>query len=85
MRVFLALVVALAAGAFFTRPNIDAQLKVAAALFAQSKAAAGVEPRTDKLEDFYLASKYTSLANGRPTLECWGAFTRFFCTIPKAN
>ena len=85
MRFFLLLIIALAAGAFFTKPNLDAHRKVAGALFEQGKAAAGAAPRTDKLDDFYVASKYTWLSNGRPTLECWGAYTRFLCTVPKTQ
>jgi hypothetical protein len=85
VRFCLLLTVALAAGAFFTKPNLDAHRKIAAALFAEGKAAAGAAPRTDKLDDFYVASKYTWFSNGRTTLECWGAYTRFLCLAPTAQ
>lgn len=85
MRILLFLVVVAAVGGFFTKPGIEAHRKVAAALFAQGRAAAGAAPRTDKLDDFYVASKYTSLSNNRPTLECWGAYTRFLCIQPKGK
>lgn len=85
MRIFLVLVVLLALGAYLSKPGIAMHQKVAAELFAQGKAAAGPEPRTNAFEDMYVLSKYTALSNKRPMLECWGAFTRFLCVRPKES
>jgi hypothetical protein len=85
VRVFLLLLVALAIGAFFTKPDVEAHRKVAAILFMKGMAAGGDQQRTDGFEDMFVISKYTTQAGGKTLLECWGGFTRFLCIQPKAG
>jgi hypothetical protein len=85
VRVFLLLLVVAAAAAFFTRPDVEAHRKVAAALFMKGMATGGDQVRTDAFEDMYVVSKYTTQAGGKTLLECWGGFTRFLCIQPKAE
>jgi hypothetical protein len=85
VRIFLLLLVALAVGGFFTRPDFEAHRKVAAILFMKGMATGGDEVRTDGFQDMYVLSKYTTQAGGKTLLECWGGFTRFLCIQPEAG
>ena len=85
MKVFLLLLVALAIGGFFTRPDVEAHRKVAAILFMKGMATGDDQVRTDGFQDMYVLSKYTTQAGGKTLLECWGGFTRFLCIQPKAE
>lgn len=79
--VLLVLLVAIAAGGYFTRPSHGLHRGVASALMAE-----GVVTRPDAgtgkwaFDDFYVATRSTMTSNGEPVLQCWGAFTRFLCT-----
>jgi hypothetical protein len=85
VRVFLLLLVALAIGAFFTKPELDDHQKVAAILFMKGMATGGVPQRVDEMQNWYVASKFTTSVDGKPILECWGAFTRFLCLQPTSD
>jgi hypothetical protein len=85
VRVFLLLLVALAIGAFFTRPDAEAHRKTAAILFMKGMATGSDQQRTDSFQDMYVVSKYTTQAGGRTLLECWGGFTRFLCLEPDSE
>lgn len=85
MRAFLLVLVVLAAGAFFTRPNVEAHRRVAATLFMKGMAKGSDQQRTDDFQDMFVVSKYTTQAGGKPLLECWGGFTRFLCIQPGAE
>ena len=85
MRIFLVLLLAAAVAALFTKPDVEAHRNVAAALFAKGMAVGAEGTRTDNFEDMFVVSKYTTQADGKAVLECWGAFTRFLCIQPDAE
>jgi hypothetical protein len=87
IRFLLLLIVAAAIGGFFTRPNADAHQKTVSTLFANGNADArgvAIEARSMMVEDFYVATHSVTRTGDVDLIECWGAFTRFFCTQPPA-
>lgn len=84
MRAILVLIVILAlvaAGAYVTRPAQGLHRGLASVLMAQGKTARP-DAATGKyaFDDFYVATRSTMTSGDRQLLQCWGAFTRFFCT-----
>jgi hypothetical protein len=95
--IVVALIVALCAGAYLSKPNFDAQRRHANEVLAERTeqradagdlggAVGGVIDqinREGKFEDFFVASKYTASSGDRKLLECWGVFSQFICSTPK--
>lgn len=84
MRGFLVLLVILgliAAGAYATRPNQGYHRGLATVLMTEGKVGRP-DAATGKyaFDDFILATRSTMTSDNRELLQCWGAFTRFFCT-----
>jgi hypothetical protein len=89
----LVLLVIVAVGGFLSRPDIDAHrkhrdevvLKEEGGDVIGAKIESLLSDPTDSFEDFMVATKLTTLGNdNKPVLECWGAFTAFFCSKPAA-
>lgn len=86
----LLLLAALGAGAFLSKPTVEAHRANAEKVLAEQRQAGGdvigdlidvVRDRTDDdFEDMMVATKYTARQSGKPRLECWGAFSQFFCS-----
>ena len=93
----LVLLAALAGGAYFSRPSIEAHRRHADEVFAAERKEQGgagdiggfiggvIEEATrkDKFEDMFVATKYTASAGDKTLLECWGVFSQFLCSAPK--
>src|SRR5262245_40046389 len=89
----LVLLVIVAVGGFLSRPNIDAHRKHRDEVLSKAEGGDAIGgligsvlgDRTDSFEDFMVATKLTTMGNdNKPALECWGAFTAFFCSKPAA-
>lgn len=83
--IFLLLLVALAGGGFLTRPNVERHQAVAEALAGKGLAAQPPQGAVRELlvDDYYVATHSRLSAGDSVMLDCWGAFTRFFCTRPE--
>jgi hypothetical protein len=93
----LILLAALGAGGFLSKPNLDAHRANAEKVLAEQRKAGGGDSigdligaviggeRTDDFEDLIVATKYTAKQGGKTLLECWGAFSQFFCSTPEAK
>lgn len=93
----LVLLAALAGGAYFSRPTIEAHRSHAEAVFATERKEQGgagdigsfiggvleEATRKDKFEDLIVATKYTASSGDKTLLECWGVFSQFLCSTPK--
>jgi hypothetical protein len=87
--IFLLLLIALAGGGYFTRPNVERHQTVVETLAGRGLAnpppqiaAQEGSPRELLVDDYYVATRSRLTADGVVMLDCWGAFTRFFCTRP---
>lgn len=96
MRSLLVLVLLIIAGAggFLSRPDIEAHRKHAGEVLAKEKGGgdaigglidAVLNTRSDTFEDMMVLTKLTTKEDNKPVLECWGAFTAFFCSKPNAT
>ena len=93
----LVLLAALGAGGFLSKPNLDAHRANADKVLAEQRKAEGGDSigdligaviggeRTDNFEDLIVATKYTAKQGDKTLLECWGAFSQFFCSAPEAK
>lgn len=90
----LVLLAALGAGAFLSKPPIDAHRANAEKVLAEQSRASGGDDigdligavlgqRKDNFEDLIVATKYTVIRGDRNLLECWGAFSQFVCSSPR--
>lgn len=89
----LVLLVALGIGGFLSRPGIEAHRDHAKAELAKTDDEGDVigdligavfSNRTDTFEDFMVATRLTTREGDKVALECWGVFSQFFCSRPKA-
>lgn len=91
MRGFLVLLVLMGlagAGAWYTRPSHGLHRGVASLLMAEGRVARPERaPGAWAYDDFLVATRSTMTSADRELLECWGFFTRFFCTgaAPQAE
>lgn len=83
----LLLLVVLGGAGFFTRPTVERHQAVVEKLAARGSAAPVAPDAARELlvDDYYVLTHSRLMAGGAPVLECWGAFTRFFCTRPDAS
>ena len=88
----LVLLVIVAVGGFLSRPNIEAHRKHAEEVLAKEHKSGDAigdligsvfANHTDSFEDMMVMTKLTTKEGDKPVLECWGAFTAFFCTKPS--
>lgn len=91
----LVLLAALAAGGFMSKPNLDAHRANAQKVLAEQRkenddtigdligAVLGREEGAGNFEDMLVATRYTATQGGKAALECWGAFSQFFCSTPR--
>jgi hypothetical protein len=89
----LVLLVIVAVGGFLSRPDVDAHRKHRDEVLAKAEGGDAIggligsllSDPTDSFEDFMVATKLTTMGgDNKPVLECWGAFTAFFCSKPAA-
>jgi hypothetical protein len=84
MRITIVLVFLLAiaaAGAYITRPGQGLHRGVASTLMADGRVQRPVETTgVYAFDDFMLATRSTMRTGTRDVLQCWGIYTRFFCT-----
>jgi hypothetical protein len=90
----LVLIVAGVAG-YFTKPDQAAHERQADILFrgVQEQAIGKLDigglvnaglarlRRTTKFEDLYVATKYTVTVSDKPYIQCYGAYTKVFCSF----
>jgi hypothetical protein len=91
----LVLVAALGAGGFMSKPDQAAHKANADKVLQDRRARDGEDlgdviggliegaSRTDSFDDMVVATKYTAKSGDKVLLECWGAFTQFFCSNPN--
>jgi hypothetical protein len=95
MRTLLVLVLlaALGAGAFLSKPPLDAHRANAEKVLSERSGGddigdligAVLGQRADTFDDLFVATKYTAVRGGKSLLECWGAFSQFFCSARAGN
>jgi len=85
----LVLLVVAGVGGFLSRPNIEAQRKHADEVLKEKSGDAIGDligsvflNRNDTFEDLMVATKLTTKDGDKVMLECWGAYTQFFCIKP---
>ena len=83
MRFLLLLLIVAGVAGYFTRPDANAHWGTVANLIRDGDVDGGqLSERKGRYENFYVASRYTFLVDGKERAECWGAFTRFLCLGP---
>jgi len=91
----LVLMAALAAGGFMSRPDLEAHRANAQKVLAEQRKegkgdsigdliGAVLSEKSDDFSDMFVATKYTVKEGDKVKLECWGAFSQFFCSTPEA-
>jgi hypothetical protein len=90
----LVLLVIVGVGGFLSRPSVEAHRKHADEVLTKDEGGDVIGGlieslaggRTDSFEDMMIATKLTTMGkDAKPVLECWGAFTAFFCSKPAAE
>jgi hypothetical protein len=88
----LVLIVAVAAGAYFTRPTEAAQRAAANAVLNDPQSLSegvqglGATLAGDRVfNDYYVVTRYTVNLNAKPVVDCWGAFTKVSCNRVKTS
>jgi len=98
MRLLLIIILlgALGAGGFMTKPNMETLRTHAEQVLADKQKSddkigdlignvLGGINHSDQFEDMVVASKFTRRSSGNVLIECWGAYSQFFCTTPPAE
>lgn len=80
--IFLLVVAAVAA--YMTRPGQGLHRGVAVALMEEGAVTAPDAAGRYAFDDFYVVTRSTMMSGEGKLLECWGAYTRFFCMGPAA-
>lgn len=82
----LVLVAAVGAAAYFTRPGETAMQEGANAVLkdpqniSEGLQGLGATLVGDRVfQDYYVATTYAAVLDGKPVVECWGAFTKVNC------
>lgn len=88
----LALLAAVGAGAYFTRPGEVAMRDGANAILSDPQSVSeGLEGLNATLsgerdfQDLYVGTKYAVKLNGAVIVDCWGAFTKVNCARKSAS
>jgi hypothetical protein len=90
----LVLLVIVAVGGFLSRPDVDAHRAHRSEVLSKEEGGDAIggligsllSDPTDSFEDFMVATKLTTMgSDNKPVLECWGAFTAFFCSKPAVE
>jgi hypothetical protein len=87
----LVLLVIAGVGGFLSRPDIEAQRKHADEVLKENRSGDAIgdligavfSNRNDTFEDLMVATKLTTKDGDKVMLECWGAYTQFFCVRPE--
>ena len=93
MLLVLLLLAALGAGAFLSKPTLEAHRANAEKVLVEQRETNGGDDigdligavlgqRDDNFEDMVVATKYAARQGGKTRLECWGAFSQFVCSAP---